>query len=229
MCWYALTTQRWSLTSTTKEVAPPVSWLCALYGQSIFVPLCRVCPQSSFCQATACGEGWTNCWYAMVPLREVLLLPNRPSVVGLWMTLTLPMSPLISPRRWESRLTLLEVWWPSKAFLAGVPIQDICNAAGWSTPLSFVRFYGLDMRATPGSSVLSSHVTLVPWGNETLHLEAILPASLLALASFLEADAGFTARALYQLAITSPRPWCLAHPLDRLHLYSEPVTLKAFT
>ncbi len=43
----------------------------------------------------------------------------------------------------------------SKAFLAGVPIQDICNAAGWSTPLTFVRFYGLDMRATPGSSILS--------------------------------------------------------------------------
>ncbi len=43
----------------------------------------------------------------------------------------------------------------SKAFLAGVPIQDICNAAGWSTPLTFVRFCGLDMRATPGSSVLS--------------------------------------------------------------------------
>ncbi len=43
----------------------------------------------------------------------------------------------------------------AKAFLAGVPIQDICNAAGWSTPLTFVRFYGLDMQATPGSSVLS--------------------------------------------------------------------------
>ncbi|KAL0186577.1 hypothetical protein M9458_018247, partial [Cirrhinus mrigala] len=26
----------------------------------------------------------------------------------------------------------------SKAFSAGVPIQDICNAAGWSTPLTFV-------------------------------------------------------------------------------------------
>ncbi len=43
----------------------------------------------------------------------------------------------------------------SKAFLAGVPIQDICNAVGWSTHLTFVRFYSLDMRATPGSSVLS--------------------------------------------------------------------------
>ncbi len=42
----------------------------------------------------------------------------------------------------------------SKAFLTGVPIQDICDAAGWSTPLSFVRFYDLDLQATPGSSVL---------------------------------------------------------------------------
>ncbi len=39
-------------------------------------------------------------------------------------------------------------------FLAGVPIQDICDAAGWSTPLTFVRFYDLDLQATPGSSVL---------------------------------------------------------------------------
>ncbi|KAI2655953.1 Transposon Tf2-6 polyprotein [Labeo rohita] len=41
----------------------------------------------------------------------------------------------------------------SKALMLGVPIQDICNAAGWSTPLTFVRFYNLDVRATPGSSV----------------------------------------------------------------------------
>ncbi|KAI2645044.1 ORF V: Enzymatic polyprotein [Labeo rohita] len=42
----------------------------------------------------------------------------------------------------------------SKAFLEGVSIQDICNAAGWSTPLTFVRFYDLDLRVAPGSSVL---------------------------------------------------------------------------
>ncbi|XP_053090651.1 uncharacterized protein LOC128318504 [Pangasianodon hypophthalmus] len=42
----------------------------------------------------------------------------------------------------------------SKAFLAGVSLQDICNVAGWSTPLTFARFYDLDTRATPGSSVL---------------------------------------------------------------------------
>ncbi|KAL0170946.1 hypothetical protein M9458_035542, partial [Cirrhinus mrigala] len=32
----------------------------------------------------------------------------------------------------------------SRALMLGVPIQDICNAAGWSTPLTFVRFYNLD-------------------------------------------------------------------------------------
>ncbi len=63
-----------------------------------------------------CGEGRTNCWFAMVPLREVFLLPYRPSVGGLWMPLTLSMSPLISPRRWESRLTLQGVWWPLRPF-----------------------------------------------------------------------------------------------------------------
>ncbi|KAL0150783.1 hypothetical protein M9458_053901 [Cirrhinus mrigala] len=44
----------------------------------------------------------------------------------------------------------------SKAFMSGVPMQDICDAAGWSTPLTFVRFYELDLRVAPGSSVLSA-------------------------------------------------------------------------
>ncbi len=44
----------------------------------------------------------------------------------------------------------------SMAFLAGVSIQDICDAAGRSTPIQFVRFYGLDMQDNPGSSVLLS-------------------------------------------------------------------------
>ncbi len=42
----------------------------------------------------------------------------------------------------------------SKPFLSGVAMHDICNAAGWSTPLTFVRFYDLDARTAPGSSVL---------------------------------------------------------------------------
>ncbi len=85
-----------------------------------------------------CGEGWTNCWFAMVPLREMGVKAHSTRSVS-----------------------------ASKAFLAGVPIQDICNAAGWSTPLTFVRFYGLDMRATPGSSVLSP--SSCSWGIHTGH------------------------------------------------------------
>ncbi len=42
------------------------------------------------------------------------------------------LSTLISPRLWESRLTQLMVWWPPRPF-------RYCNAAGWSTPLTFVR------------------------------------------------------------------------------------------
>ncbi len=41
-----------------------------------------------------------------------------------------------------------------KAFLVGVPMLDICNAAGLSMPLMFVRFYDLDLRAAPGSTIL---------------------------------------------------------------------------
>ncbi len=45
-------------------------------------------------------------------------------------------SPLISPRLWESRLTLLR-YGGLQGLLAGVPVQDICDAGGWSTPLTF--------------------------------------------------------------------------------------------
>ncbi len=35
----------------------------------------------------------------------------------------------------------------SKAFLAGVPIQDICDAAGWSTPLTFPIAFNVASRS----------------------------------------------------------------------------------
>ncbi len=45
-------------------------------------------------------------------------------------------SPLISPRLWESRLTQLK-YGGLQGLLAGVPVQDICDAGGWSMPLTF--------------------------------------------------------------------------------------------
>ncbi len=44
----------------------------------------------------------------------------------------------------------------SKALISGVALQEVCDAAGWSSPYTFVRFYSLDLDSTPGSQVLSS-------------------------------------------------------------------------
>lgn len=39
----------------------------------------------------------------------------------------------------------------SKAFISGVSLSDICDAAGWSSPHTFVRFYNLDLHSTPAT------------------------------------------------------------------------------
>ena len=45
----------------------------------------------------------------------------------------------------------------SMALLRGVPVEDICAAASWSSPRPFARFYMLDMsRGSLGNSVLES-------------------------------------------------------------------------
>ncbi len=49
----------------------------------------------------------------------------------------------------------------STAFFRGVPLEDICMAAGWSSPHTFVRFYNLDVNTAPGSQVLSAWTSCV--------------------------------------------------------------------
>ncbi len=44
----------------------------------------------------------------------------------------------------------------SKALISGVALQEVCDAAGWSSPHTFIRFYSLDLDSTPGSQVPSS-------------------------------------------------------------------------
>ncbi|KAK3552531.1 hypothetical protein QTP86_013908 [Hemibagrus guttatus] len=44
----------------------------------------------------------------------------------------------------------------SSALARGVPLQEICAAAGWSSPHTFIRFYNLDLDPTPGSQFYSS-------------------------------------------------------------------------
>ncbi len=43
----------------------------------------------------------------------------------------------------------------SQALFRGVPLEDICVAAGWSSPHTFVKFYDLDVDTAPGSQILS--------------------------------------------------------------------------
>ncbi len=43
----------------------------------------------------------------------------------------------------------------SQALFRGVPLEEICVAAGWSSPHTFVRFYNLDLDTAPVSQVLS--------------------------------------------------------------------------
>ncbi len=43
----------------------------------------------------------------------------------------------------------------SQALFRGVPLEDICVAAGWSSPPTFIRFYNLDLDTAPASQVLS--------------------------------------------------------------------------
>ncbi len=43
----------------------------------------------------------------------------------------------------------------SQALFGGVPLEDICVAAGLSSPHTFVKFYNLDIDTAPGSQMLS--------------------------------------------------------------------------
>ncbi len=43
----------------------------------------------------------------------------------------------------------------SQALFRGVPLEDICVAARWSSPHTFVKFYNLDVDTAPGSQILS--------------------------------------------------------------------------
>ncbi len=43
----------------------------------------------------------------------------------------------------------------SQALFSGVPLENICVAAGWSSLHTFVRFYNLEIDTAPGSQILS--------------------------------------------------------------------------
>ncbi|KAL0152747.1 hypothetical protein M9458_052470 [Cirrhinus mrigala] len=85
----------------------------------------------------------------------------------------------------------------SKAFLEGVPMQNICNTAGWSTPLTFIRFYDLDLVSTQ-LEFLNGNIPgyVCNYGSpreRDAASQAILLAFLRVLASALKLNAGSSA------------------------------------
>ncbi len=44
----------------------------------------------------------------------------------------------------------------SKALISGVALQEVCHAADWSSPHTFIRYYYLDLDCTPGTQAISS-------------------------------------------------------------------------
>ncbi|CAM4733226.1 unnamed protein product [Leuciscus chuanchicus] len=58
----------------------------------------------------------------------------------------------------------------SKALKSGVSLQDVCDAAGWSSPHTFVRFYSLDLDSTPGSQVSNAGQPLQTFGSASLNI-----------------------------------------------------------
>jgi len=97
----------------------------------------------------------------MCPVRALDTYVHRSSLtaskptVSKWIVkaISLAYEVLGHPSPLSIRARFTTVMAASKALLSGVSIKEVCDAAGWSSPLTFVRFYGLDVD-TPGSRVL---------------------------------------------------------------------------
>lgn len=59
----------------------------------------------------------------------------------------------------------------SKALVEVAPLQDVCAAAGWSSPQTFMKFYKMDMDSNPGTHVLSCGI---PFLNSFIQVFAIV-------------------------------------------------------
>ncbi len=118
--------------------------------------LCPVRALKIYVDRSSFGDIPPSCLYVL--MLAIVGLPHRSTefITG-WMMLF----------RWLMRCVvflhlsafgriLLGVWTSSQALFRGVPLEDICVAAVWSSPHTFIRFYNLDLDTAPGSQVLSA-------------------------------------------------------------------------
>ncbi len=100
------------------------------------------------------GENPPSCWCVLVLAAAGLPHQNR---ISHWVrdaiSLAYEAQNLPSPLSLRAHSTRGVA--SSQALFRGVPLEDICVAAGWSSPHTFVRFYNLDFDTAPGSQILS--------------------------------------------------------------------------
>ncbi len=112
----------------------------------------HICTHTS--TGLSCGGNRTNFLYATVLIRRVA---NK-QTLSRWIVdaITTAYESSFFPLPLGVRAHSTRGMAASKALSSGVSMHDICNAAGWCTPLTFVRFYSLDLEATPDTLVLSA-------------------------------------------------------------------------
>ncbi len=107
------------------------------------------------------GGNLPSCWYVLV-LDAVGLAHQSTEFLTGWGTLFCwLMRCVVFLHLSVLGRILLGAWLTSQAIFRGVPLEDICVAAWWSSPHTFIRFYNFDLDTAPGSQVLSawtSHV-----------------------------------------------------------------------
>ena len=101
------------------------------------------------------GESLISYWYALDPLRKAFLHASRRLSKWIVEAISLEYKVLGQPSLLATRAHSSRNTAASKALMSGVSIQEVCDAAGCSWPLTFVRFYDLDLDA-PGSRVVMS-------------------------------------------------------------------------
>ncbi len=100
------------------------------------------------------GENLPSCWCVLAGRRG---LATSKQITSHWVrdaiSLAYEVRGLPSPLSVRAHSTRSVA--SSQALFRGVPLEEICVAAGWYFPHTFIWFYNLDLDTASGSQVLS--------------------------------------------------------------------------
>ncbi|KAK3506395.1 hypothetical protein QTP70_015327 [Hemibagrus guttatus] len=163
---YALKRRLFHLWCGQYPVHGPVGTVLELFQSRLFrgmSPSTLNCTWLPLLQTMNLSSGplWVGTlWSRLVPpsLREKVGLLEAPfepleSASEKFLTLKTAMFLALPSLRRVSRVHSTKGITSSSALARAVPFQEICAAAGWSSPHTFIRFYNLDLDPIPGSQV----------------------------------------------------------------------------